>query len=219
VNSDLQLNHPLIDSSACGRFSRLLCASANKHKLGEIRAILADLPLEILSLEDFPDLSLPPEDGSSYAENAILKARAAFLATDIPAFGDDSGLMVEALDGLPGLYSNRYAIGDLARRRKLLLALTGLPIEKRHAVFHCTIAFVWVGGEETFTGSVEGIITASERGGGGFGYDPLFLIPAMNRTYAEMSNTEKNQCSHRAAALHSFRSWLEGAGLLRTGPA
>ncbi|MCX5977821.1 MAG: RdgB/HAM1 family non-canonical purine NTP pyrophosphatase [Coprothermobacterota bacterium] len=201
------------------RLSRLLCASANAHKLGEIRAILADLPLEILSLEDFPGLSLPPEDGSSYAENALLKARAAFLATAIPAFGDDTGLMVEALGGVPGLYSNRYAADDPARRRKLLLALAGLPSEERRAVFHCTIAFVWAGGEETFTGSIEGLITEFERGGGGFGYDPLFLIPAINRTYAEMSDTEKNHCSHRAAALRFFRSWLEGSGLLQTPPA
>ncbi|MCX5970179.1 MAG: RdgB/HAM1 family non-canonical purine NTP pyrophosphatase [Coprothermobacterota bacterium] len=199
--------------------SRLLCASANAHKLGEIRDILVDLPLEILSLEDFPDFSPPPEDGASYVENALLKARAAFLATAIPSFSDDTGLMVEVLGGAPGLYSNRYAANDPARRRKLLLALAGLPSEERHAIFHCTIAFVWTGGEETFTGSVEGIIAECERGGGGFGYDPLFLVPAMNCTYAEMSNTEKNHCSHRAAALRSFRSWLESSGLLQTPPA
>lgn len=203
-------------TSPSGRLSCLLCASANAHKLGEIRAILANLPLEILSLEDFPGFSLPPEDGTSYDENALLKARAAFLATTIPSFGDDTGLVVEALGGAPGLYSNRYAADDPARRRKLLLALAGLPSEERHAIFHCTIAFVWAGGEETFTGSVEGIIAERERGEGGFGYDPLFFVPAMNHTYAEMSNAEKNHCSHRAAALGSFRSWLESSGLLQT---
>ncbi len=212
-------NHPLIAFATCGMLSRLLCASANAHKLGEIRAILADLPLEILSLEDFPGFTPPPEDGASYVENALIKARAAFLATTIPSFADDTGLMVVALGGAPGLYSNRYAADDQARRRKLLLALAGLHSEERHAVFHCTIAFVWAGGEETFTGSVEGIIADRERGEGGFGYDPLFLIPAMNRTYAEMSDAEKNRCSHRAAALSSFRSWLESSGLLQTQQA
>jgi XTP/dITP diphosphohydrolase len=213
------VQHSLISYATGGRLYRLLCASANAHKLEEIRAILVGLSVEILSLEDFPGFAPPPEDGASYVENALIKARAAFLATAIPSFADDTGLEVVALGGAPGLFSNRYAANDSGRRRKLLRALAGLPREERRAVFHCTIAFVWAGGEETFTGSVEGILAEYERGKGGFGYDPLFLVPEINRTYAEMSKAEKNHCSHRAAALRTFQSWLEGSGLLQTQQA
>jgi XTP/dITP diphosphohydrolase len=193
---------------------KLLCATANQHKLKEIRAIMAGLQIQLHSLHDFPDLMLPAEDGATYAENALLKAKAAFRATGECSFADDTGLEVEALHGAPGLLSHRFAADDAARREKLLQALQGIPSEKRGARFVCIVAFAWPGGERTFSGVVKGEIALAKRGDGGFGYDPLFLIPEVGRTFGEMGELEKNQRSHRAKALLAFSQWLKAEGLL-----
>jgi len=187
----------------------LLCATNNAHKLKEIRDILSSLPIKILSLNDFPRLFLPAECGSSYEENALFKVRQVFYFTGIPALSDDTGLEVEALGGRPGIFSSRYAESDEERRKKLLGELHGIPWEKRRAKFVCVVAFKSGKGEHLFRGEVQGFIAFEERGTNGFGYDPIFFLPEVGRTYGEMPEDEKNRLSHRFRALSQFCDWLK----------
>ncbi|MDI6868085.1 MAG: RdgB/HAM1 family non-canonical purine NTP pyrophosphatase [Coprothermobacterota bacterium] len=197
----------------------LLCATNNAHKLKEISNILSNLPVKILSLNDFPWLFLPAECGNSYEENALLKARQVFYFTGFPSLSDDTGIEVETLGGRPGIFSSRYADSDAERRRKLLFELQGLPWEKRRAKFVCVVAFVSNEGEHLFRGEVPGFIAFEERGTNGFGYDPIFFLPEVGRTYGEMSEDEKNKLSHRSRALTQFRKWLEeNSGLFLSVP-
>lgn len=186
----------------------IVCATGNEHKLAEIRAILSDLPLKILSLSDFPGLELPQEDGKSYIDNALKKARFVFRETQKAAVADDTGLEVEVLNNAPGIFSQRYAPNDAARRKRLLEQLSGISLENRHARFCCTVGFVFEQGEYVFSGELAGLIALEEHGSGGFGYDSLFYLPSLGRTYAELTFEEKNSISHRAKALHRFRFWL-----------
>jgi XTP/dITP diphosphohydrolase len=169
----------------------LVLATENRHKAEEIRSILkGGIQLELRTLADFPGVKLPPETGATYRENAVQKARAAADATGHWAMGDDSGLEVAALGGAPGLYSARFAgegVTYADNRKKLLDALGDLPDEKRGAAFVCTIAISSPKGEiDVVKGVCEGSITRSEAGGGGFGYDPIFFIPAYRKTFAEL---------------------------------
>ncbi len=196
-----------VDVSVAGR--KIVIATRNAGKVKEIRDILADLDVTVLSLSDFPGVESPEETGSTFEENAVIKAKSAASATGMPSLADDSGLEVDALGGLPGVRSARFAgngAGDEANNRKLLQLLKGVPAERRTARFRCAIAVCSAGGRiETTTGACDGLITFEPRGSCGFGYDPLFLVPELGRTFAEIGVDEKNRLSHRGRALRAAR--------------
>lgn len=191
---------------------KVVLATKNRGKAVEIGRILQGTGLEIISLDDFPEVALPPETGATMQENALIKARAAAKATGLPALADDSGLEVDFLGGAPGVYSARYSgekATDEENYRKLLAELKGVPEEKRTARFRCVIALVGFDEEERlFEGVFEGVITMEPRGENGFGYDPVFLVPGLGRTSAELSPGEKNRISHRAKALAALKIFL-----------
>ncbi len=195
---------------------KIFLATENKGKIREIRKILAEVGVELLTStsDAVPVLDYPPEDGESFTENALIKARYAFSVTGITSLADDSGLEVDYLAGAPGIYSARYA-GPLAtdddNNDKLIRELSGVPTDKRTARFRCVLALVGDGISETFDGVFEGVIANSLAGGGGFGYDPLFYLPDKGMTSAEIPADEKNRISHRAGALALLKEWLEGA--------
>lgn len=191
---------------------RIVIASRNQGKITEFRELLKDLPVEILTLADFPSIPEVQETGSSFRENALLKARAVTAATGLIALADDSGLEVDYLGGAPGVYSSRYAgpaHDDGANNRKLLAALEGVPLHQRTARFRCVIAITTPEGGEYFSeGACEGRIALAPRGEGGFGYDPLFLVPSLGKTFAELGPEVKNRISHRAQAMRNARDLL-----------
>jgi XTP/dITP diphosphohydrolase len=189
----------------------LVLATENRDKGKELRAILqSGIQSEVQTLADYPQFKLPPEDGSTYRENAVVKAMSVANQTGQWAMGDDSGLEVDALEGAPGLYSARFAgVGaSYADNRKKVLALLGdLPDEKRTARFICTIAIAAPdGAPHVVEGVCEGRITRHEQGMGGFGYDPIFWADACGKTLAELSSEEKQQISHRG---HAVRAAME----------
>ena len=193
---------------------KLVLATRNKGKIAEIKEILADFQaIELLSLADFPDLPKIEETGTTFKENAILKAKTIAKLTGYLTLADDSGLTVEYLNGAPGVYSARYAgenATDAENNAKLLKALEGVPWEKRKAAFVCVIALCWPQGEcYTCEGRCEGIIALEPKGNYGFGYDPLFYVPAYGKTMAELGPEIKNQISHRAMALKGLKPLLE----------
>ena len=190
----------------------LIVATRNHGKLRELRLLLSDLVETVSCAADFHDFPETVEDGSTFEENALKKAREAMQYSGRPALADDSGLVVDALDGRPGVYSARFAgdgAGDAANNRKLQEELSDVPCEQRRASFVCALAFVTpAGGEKLFSGRITGCILDAERGSEGFGYDPLFLVDGFDRTMAELSLTEKNAVSHRGQALRQFRDFL-----------
>jgi len=190
----------------------LLVASGNKGKILEIGKALDGCVERILSAADCPGLPQVTEDGATFEANARKKASSAALASGIPALADDSGLVVEALGGRPGVHSARYAgegAGDAENNEKLLRELSGIPQEQRNAAFHCVVALCRPDGTcTTFTGELHGIILGEPRGSGGFGYDPLFLVPGYGKTLAELSLDIKNGISHRGKALEKLRNFL-----------
>jgi XTP/dITP diphosphohydrolase len=191
----------------------LLIATSNRGKLSEIRAILDDLPCELISPNDVGIRLAVEETGMSYAENAALKALAFSKASGMTVLADDSGLEVDALDGLPGVISARFSplpnASDADRRAHLLVQLSG-KTRPWSARFRCTIAVAFPDGALQFAeGSCEGEIIPEERGSNGFGYDPIFLIPELGRTMAELTDTQKNQLSHRARALRAARPLIQ----------
>jgi XTP/dITP diphosphohydrolase len=185
---------------------RLVLATVNPGKVTELRELLSRWkPVEVLSLEAFPGVTLPPESDTSYVENAIVKARAVAVATGLPALGDDSGLEVERLGGGPGVRSARWAASDPDRIRKLLDALADAPPGARCASFRCVVALVWPEGRtETAEGVCAGAIALSPSGGGGFGYDPVFVPDELECTFADASREEKQRLSHRARAIRAL---------------
>lgn len=192
--------------------SKIVIASRNMGKIEEYREMLRDLPLEIVSLIEFSDLPEIQETGSTFRENALLKARATAAAVGQMALADDSGLEVDYLQGAPGVFSSRYAgsgKNDEANNKKLLEALRGVPLDKRRARFRCVIAIVTPQGKEFLSeGVCEGKITFRPSGTKGFGYDPLFLIPSLEKTFAELGSDVKNRISHRAQAMRAMRDVL-----------
>ena len=191
---------------------RIILATSNKGKLREIKELLRGIDVEVAALDEFPHIKLPPETDSTFAGNALAKARFVAQRAGMAAVADDSGLEVDSLGGAPGVRSARYA-GDGATDRdnylKLLSELKGIGADKRTARFRCAVAFVSPDGVEAcFEGTLEGVITEAPRGEGGFGYDPVFFIPALDRTAAELTMAEKNSVSHRAQALRLLKSWL-----------
>lgn len=192
---------------------QIVLATRNAGKLAEIREILSDLPVEWVSLQNYPDCPEVAEDGSTYLENARQKARIIAAHCQAWALADDSGLEVETLDWEPGVYSARYAgePGDDAKNnQKLLRELAGIPEEGRRAVFRCTMVLAHPDGREfVTTGELWGEISFQVRGEKGFGYDPLFLLPETGRTLAELGPTEKNRISHRTLALAKLRDVIK----------
>jgi XTP/dITP diphosphohydrolase len=178
----------------------------------EIHALLADVPVEVLSLRDFPDLPETPETGETFAENAEIKARAAAQATGNIVLADDSGLEVDALGGRPGVYSNRFAgpeAGDRDKYMRVLELMEGIPSEERSARYRAAVAVATPDGEAVVVeGTCEGRIAREPKGAGGFGYDPIFYLPERDRTMAELSSEEKNAISHRGKALRAAKSVL-----------
>jgi XTP/dITP diphosphohydrolase len=183
---------------------KIILATQNQGKVRELRELLVDEEIEVLSLLDIPDWEDVVENGVTFPDNAALKARVAVRRTGLIALADDSGLEVDALDGAPGVYSARYAgepKDDERNNDKLLHLLETIPEDKRTARFRCALVIATPFGEEYLTeGAVEGRILTLRRGSDGFGYDPVFFIPEFARTMAELTLTEKNTVSHRAQA-------------------
>jgi XTP/dITP diphosphohydrolase len=200
-------------SSAPAPPRRLVVATANPGKLAEFRALLADLPLGLTSLGELA-LPSPEESGCSFLENAALKARHAASLSGLAAIADDSGLEVDALGGAPGIFSARYAgprADDAANNAKLLAALAGVEPARRTARYRCVLVCVRQAQDPqplVAEGVWEGLILDAARGGAGFGYDPLFYLPALGRTAAQLDPAEKNRQSHRGKALALLRERL-----------
>lgn len=196
---------------------KLIIASNNAHKVEEIKTILAPYFNSILSLKDAGiDIDVV-EDGKTFAENALKKAREVLAVSDADAaLADDSGLVVDALFGAPGVYSARYAgdgHDDNANNEKLLFEMRGVNADKRSCRFVSAVALVRREGEPvTAIGTVEGKVLFSPRGSGGFGYDPLFLYEPKGLSFGELSSAEKNEISHRARALKALRTAMEREG-------
>ena len=192
---------------------QVLLATGNQGKKEEMASILEDTNIQLLTLKDFPGLPEAVEDGITFAENARKKALHFLNLTGVPVIADDSGLEVNALDGAPGVLSSRYAATDDLRIAKLLreieISLADNPGQDRKARFACAICMAWPGGEmlETF-GIVRGRIQEYPKGEGGFGYDPVFFYPPMDKTFAEIPADSKNSISHRASALAELKTKL-----------
>ncbi len=193
--------------------AKLLLASRNQHKIEELQQMLTSLNIEVISLDDVPDMPIIEEDGKTFSENASKKARLTAMHTGFTCLADDSGLVVDALGGQPGVYSARFAgedADDQKNNRKLLQMLQGVDGEKRRARFICVIAISDPRGNvHTVEGTCKGRIDYEERGTGGFGYDPLFIPDGYSQTFAELSRKEKNRISHRGQALLKARAFLE----------
>ncbi|SFO29493.1 XTP/dITP diphosphohydrolase [Candidatus Pantoea varia] len=185
---------------------KVVLATGNPGKVRELAELLSAFGLDIVAQTDL-GVESAEETGLTFIENAILKARHAAQITGLPAIADDSGLAVDALGGAPGIYSARYAgeeASDQQNLEKLLLALENVPDGQRQAQFHCVLVYLRHAEDPTplvFHGSWQGEITRSAVGTGGFGYDPIFFVPALGKTAAELSKAEKGAVSHRGKAL------------------
>lgn len=190
----------------------LLVATKNAGKLREIRRHLEPFGIEALGLDAFPGSPEVIEDKASFRENALLKAESASRYSGLCSLADDSGLVVHALDGRPGVYSARYAgcgASDQQNNAKLLEEMKNIEDDLRSATFHCSLVFCCPGSTpHVFEGRVDGYILREERGQGGFGYDPLFWLVEHQCTMAEMPVEEKNGISHRGQALQKFLNFL-----------
>ncbi|MFO7587954.1 MAG: non-canonical purine NTP pyrophosphatase [Gemmatimonadota bacterium] len=199
----------------------LLVATRNDHKLGEIRELIAGTEIRIVGPDE---AGIPPDSAEqeveahdSFEENALAKARLFRLRSGLPTIADDSGLCVDALGGDPGVRSRRFAPEELRRERTedaannawLLERLRNVPDDRRGARYLCALALVDASATLVVVGRVEGRIARAERGRGGFGYDPLFLLPERDRTYGELPPEAKARTSHRADAVRRLRPWLE----------
>lgn len=192
--------------------NRVVFATGNEGKMREIRAILDGLGMEVVSMGEAGFTDEIAEDGTTFEENAAIKARAVWEKTGGIVLADDSGLEIDALDGEPGVYSARY-LGDASyevKNRTLIGRLDGVPDEKRTARFVCVIAAVFPDGSlREAKGTMEGIIAREPAGDGGFGYDPILYLPEYGVTSAQLSMEEKNKISHRGKALRRVREMLE----------
>ncbi len=196
---------------------KIVFATGNAGKMREIRMILADADVEVLSMKDAgidPDIV---ENGSTFAENALIKARACAKLTGMMALADDSGLVVDYLNGEPGIYSARYMGENTSyhiKNHNLIERLDGVPDEKRTARFVCAIAAVLPDGTELVTeGTMEGRIGYEEKGENGFGFDPVFYVPEYGLTSAQMDAEQKNAASHRGKALRKMKQTLYETGI------
>tara|TARA_Y100000590_G_scaffold272606_1_gene306058 strand:+ start:1132 stop:1749 length:618 start_codon:yes stop_codon:yes gene_type:complete len=193
------------------RRQKLVLATHNPNKKTEMNAVLSDLGLDVIGLDQYPGIEDIPENGTTLLENAMIKAHTVHLKTGLPALSDDTGLEVDALHGAPGVYSARFAGEDSTYQdnvQKLLSLMEGVPKLNRTARFRTVIALV-NGDTELWTeGIIEGLITCEERGTGGFGYDPIFEENDTKKTFSEMNSAEKNKISHRALALQKMHKEL-----------
>lgn len=198
---------------------RVIVATGNKDKVKEIKEILSDMDALVVTMKDAGLSAEPEEDGATFLENAVIKAKAVAEKAakssewrDAVVMADDSGLVIDALNGEPGIYSARYMGHDTSYREKnanLIERLDNVPEEERSARFVCAVAVVCPGGKIlTAEAAMEGRIAYEERGQGGFGYDPIFYLPEFDRTSAELSPEEKNSISHRGKALRIMREKL-----------
>ncbi len=189
----------------------LLIATQNAHKIKEIEPLFDSQSIRLKSLTEMETIPEIIEDGNSFEENAAIKARICYQAFNRPVMADDSGLEVDALNNEPGIYSARYG-GPHAdyklNNRVLIQNMNTVPKGRRQARFVCTICYKDKSGEYFFTGSTEGIILTELSGTEGFGYDPLFYLPEMRKTFAQLSMEEKNAVSHRGKAVHKLIAFL-----------
>ena len=193
--------------------TRVVLATRNEGKVVELRRILeaAGLDIDLVGMDQFPDVPDVVETGSTFAENALLKARTVYAATGLVAVADDSGLVVEALNGMPGILSARWAgrHGDDQANLDLVLAqLSDLPDERRGAAFVCAAAAVGPDAEEIAAGTIVGSLIREPRGSNGFGYDPIFVPDGYDITTAEMSPEDKDAISHRGEAFRAIAPLL-----------
>jgi XTP/dITP diphosphohydrolase len=188
--------------------TRFVVATFNRHKAAELHALLALPGVALVPLADWPGATSPEEHGATLLENARIKARAAVALTGLPAIADDTGLEVDALGGRPGVHAARYAGPDATYEEnvaKLLRELAGIPAAKRTARFRTVCVAAWPDGHELDAeGALEGVIVEPPRGANGFGYDPVFVPAGGTRTYAELTDAEKNAMSHRARAVKAL---------------
>lgn len=194
------------------RRKTLVLATHNIHKQTEMNFILSRLGVTVIGLDQFPEIKSIEETGTTLIENALIKARTVHEITGLPSLADDTGLEVDALNGAPGVYSARYA-GENAtfddNVNKMLIALNGIPYDKRRARFRTVLAFVDSNSELSEDGVIEGRIINKVRGKDGFGYDPIFQPERYDITFAEMTPEEKNRISHRARALEKMKKILK----------
>ena len=193
--------------------NKLIIASANSGKISEIKRILVLEGVRLMDLKTVGFEDCINECGSTFSENALIKAEAVYNRYRVPVISDDSGLSVSFLNGKPGVLSARFAgpvAGDKENNQLLLEKLKGVDERDRIACFTCAAVFYW-GDEEYFLaeGKIDGVITSSPAGSNGFGYDPLFYIPGMEKTMAELSQEEKNGISHRAQAFNRLKRSIE----------
>lgn len=192
---------------------RIIFATTNEGKMREIRMIMADLGVEILSMKEAGCSLDIVEDGTTFEENAIIKARAVAALTNDIVLADDSGLEVDYLDKEPGIYSARYLGEDTpysVKNKSIIDRLSGVPDEKRTARFVCAIAAVFPDGTvKTTRGTIEGIIAHEPMGENGFGYDPIVYVPEFGRTTAQLTADEKNRISHRGKALAQMKKYIQ----------
>ena len=191
--------------------NKIVLATRNRHKILEIQTILSDLKPEILTLNDLPDVPLLREDGETFQENSLQKAREVFRHTHIASLADDSGLEVFFLNGKPGVLSARYAgneATDEKNNEKLLGEMRGVAPRRRKAQFRAVLTLVEANGIYVTEGICLGRLAEEPRGTNGFGYDPIFIPDGFTRTYAELTAEEKNQISHRSKALAGMKEVL-----------
>ncbi|WP_103665386.1 RdgB/HAM1 family non-canonical purine NTP pyrophosphatase [Gracilimonas amylolytica] len=190
--------------------SKLVIASRNKHKIGEMQQLLSPLGIEVLSTADFPELNEVVEDRPTLKGNALKKARYVAKETCLPALSDDTGLEVEALNGKPGVYSARFAGPDATYEDNVFKLLNELEgVDNRNARFRTIVALVDGDEEFTFEGICNGEIIEDQRGTEGFGYDPIFRPDGYDQTFAELDGSTKNMISHRGKAVENFVKFLK----------
>ena len=204
---------------------KIVIATRNRHKAVELQTLLHGAGYDVVRLDDFdPDGKIPEveETGTTFKENAFLKAHAVAKATGLPSIADDTGLEVDALGGAPGIFSARYAGENCTYEdnvKKLLRNLSDIAEDRRTARFKTVAVYVHKETELSAEGVVEGLITEKEEGFGGFGYDPVFSVLYMKKTYAQLADEEKNRVSHRGKAIRSLIEKLRENGLIADNPS
>jgi XTP/dITP diphosphohydrolase len=204
---------------------KIVIATRNRHKAVELKTLLHGAGYDAVQLDEIdPDNKIPEveETGTTFKENALLKAQAIAKATGLPAIGDDTGLEVDALGGAPGIFSARYAGENCTYEdnvKKLLRELSDVADDRRTARFKTVAVYVHKETELSAEGVVEGVITEKEEGVGGFGYDPVFSVLDMKKTYAQLADEEKNRVSHRGKAIRSLIEKLRENGLIADNPS
>ena len=190
---------------------KIVIATHNKDKFKELYHGLSSLDVELLSLYDFPEIKEIIEDGKTLEDNALIKARTVHRITSLPAISDDTGLEVDVLGGTPGVFTARYAgenCSYLDNVNKMLKEMKNVPENKRGATFKTVMAYIDDNVELTSEGIVQGTITRTKKGVAGFGYDPIFYVPDLKKTFAEMKIEEKNLVSHRSRAIKALKADL-----------